>query len=274
MASGRSANSRITPLVKVASVKGVLALATGAVLFLSGCGGNSDSDTSTEETQPHSAAVVGGGSGSDADAQGSAGQASGYDSVQSGGTQPSLEVGKEGPSVPVRGGPQEPGVTPKQRQEATVASISLSSPAIEPATLGSPSALPPTYTCDGRDTWPELRWEGAPPNTKELALFVMGLQPGGGKVFFDWTVAGLSPELRGIKADRLPKGAVVGRNSFGRVGYSICPPPGQQETYFFALYALSEPSGAKKGFDPYALREQALRSSSNRGLMAASYARQ
>ena len=112
-----------------------------------------------------------------------------------------------------------------------------------------------------------------PAGTAELALFAMNVQPVGGKLFFDWAVAGIDPSLEGIEAGDLPKGAVTGRNSLGKVGYSICPAQGTGESYVFALYALPARLSAQKGFDARVLREEVLASSGNAGLLVASYAR-
>jgi phosphatidylethanolamine-binding protein (PEBP) family uncharacterized protein len=139
--------------------------------------------------------------------------------------------------------------------------------------VGSDGALPAPYTCDGKDSWPQLDWQGVPPGTEELVLFAMNAQPVGGKLFFDWAVAGLDPSLQGLEAGKLPKGAVIGTNSFGKSDYEICPPAGQAETYVFALYALPKRLSPAKGFDPHALREAALGASGNAGLLAVSYAR-
>jgi phosphatidylethanolamine-binding protein (PEBP) family uncharacterized protein len=147
--------------------------------------------------------------------------------------------------------------------------MALLSPAIPPA--GSIGAIPSTYTCDGKDSPPPLRWAGIPAGTTELALFAMNVQPVEEKLFFDWAVAGLDPGLESLESDRLPKGAVVGQNSFGKLGYSICPPQG--ETYMFALYALPKSLGAKRGFDPRELRKEVLEISGNVGLLPATYVR-
>jgi phosphatidylethanolamine-binding protein (PEBP) family uncharacterized protein len=149
--------------------------------------------------------------------------------------------------------------------------MSLESPALKPV-AGSVPALPATYTCDGKDSWPALRWAGVPPGTAELALFAMNVQPIEEKLFFDWAVAGLDPGLEGIEAARLPKGAVVGKNGFGKNGYSICP-PGVGETYMFALYALPQRLSPSKGFDPRELRKEVLGISGNVGLLPAAYLR-
>ena len=100
---------------------------------------------------------------------------------------------------------------------------------------------------------------------------MLGLEPVNEALFFNWAVAGLEPGLEGIEAGKLPKGATVGKNSFGKNGYSVCPPAGKPETFIFALYALPQPLSPQRGFDPAALRQQILGLSGNVGLMAASY---
>jgi phosphatidylethanolamine-binding protein (PEBP) family uncharacterized protein len=152
-----------------------------------------------------------------------------------------------------------------------VADISLQSPSSRPSSAG-PQALFAQYTCDGESTSPALRWQGVPQGTAELALFAMNVQPVGGKLFVDWAVAGLDPSLEEIEAGKLPKGAVVGRNSFGKSGYEICPESGG-ETYMFALFALPQGLAPAKGFDPLVLRKAVLETSGDVGLLALSYTR-
>ncbi len=262
----------------------ILALVVAMMLLAtSGCGGGDDSEGETPSTSTTATAEAGAEGG--AAAQGAGGTAPGAKDVRSSGTGSSGSasspgsgpVGKQGSKVPVPKAEPEPGLTPEQRQGATVASIELSSPAVKPATGGSTisstSTLPATYTCDGKNIWPEIRWQGVPADTAELVLFAMSLKLVESKLFFDWAVAGLGPALEGIDAGRLPRGAVVGRNDFGRVGYSICPVAGERETYFFALYALTERMNPQMGFDPHDLRKRVLEASGNGGLMAVSYAR-
>jgi phosphatidylethanolamine-binding protein (PEBP) family uncharacterized protein len=168
-------------------------------------------------------------------------------------------------------GEPEPGITPQQRREATVASMRLDSPSVPPSS-GGPGALPVQYTCDGKSTSPALHWQGVPEGTAELVLFAMNLQPVQGKLFFNWAVAGISPTSEEIKAGQLPKGAVVGRNSFGKVDYELCP-EGSTETYMFALFAIPQKLSPSRGFDPFALRKEVTDTSGNVGLLALSYAR-
>jgi phosphatidylethanolamine-binding protein (PEBP) family uncharacterized protein len=101
----------------------------------------------------------------------------------------------------------------------------------------------------------------------------MNAAPVGGKLFFDWALAGVDPAPGIINSAKLPKGAVVGQNSFGKAGYSICPPQGGAETYVFALYAVPGALSPKPGFDPAGLRQRVQAVSRRVGLLAATYAR-
>jgi Raf kinase inhibitor-like YbhB/YbcL family protein len=73
--------------------------------------------------------------------------------------------------------------------------------------------------------------------------------PGGN--FIHWVIAHLTPAGGGLSltAGEVPPGAVIGRNSFGSVGYrGPCPPSGPAHHYVVTVYALGQPSGLKRGF--------------------------
>jgi phosphatidylethanolamine-binding protein (PEBP) family uncharacterized protein len=178
---------------------------------------------------------------------------------------------KHGPHIKQPKGAPEQGPSPEQIAKATVADVTLQSPAIV-GSQGTLGRLSPTYTCDGQGKWPTLSWSGVPAGTAELVLFAMNLQPVEGRIFFDWAVAGLDPGLESIEAGKLPPGAVVGTNGFGKRGYEICP-GGAGETYMFALYALPRGLSPAKGFNPLALREQVLALSGNVGFLPTVYER-
>lgn len=291
MAQGTGDKRFLARSAKTASAGVILALAVAAFL-LAGCGGGS-SDTASSSTPSSDTTTAGSDSGSGASSPaGSGGVASsgptagatagagapstggatggGSGSAAAAGGGGSSSGSKHGRSVPQPSGEPAPKITPQQRREATVADMSLQSPSSQQSGAGPP-ALPAEYTCDGKSTSPALSWQGVPDGTAELALFAMNVQPVEGKLFFDWAVAGLSPELGEIEAGKLPKGAVTGRNSFGKTGYEICPESG--ETYMFALFALPKKLSPGQGFDPLELRKAVADTSGNVGLLALSYAR-
>lgn len=115
----------------------------------------------------------------------------------------------------------------------------LTSPAFTEAT-----PVPSRHTCDGDNLSPELRWRGAPPQTRSLALVMHDPDSPHGD-FTHWLSWGIDPA-----ADHLAEGSgnvprdSVGRNGFGNLGYGgPCPPPGgEPHRYFFELHALDVPS--------------------------------
>ena len=234
-------------------------LVLAAVLALAGCGGGDDS-SSDSVTTGTGAAEAGDGPGAKQDEKGAKGQGK-----QSAGES---EGGKQGPNAPQPKSEREPGITPKQRSKATTASVTLESPG-----FSSGVALPAKYTCDGANTSPPLRWSGVPEEAAELVLMVLNFQPVNEALFFDWAVAGLDPSLEKIAEGKLPADAIVGKNSFGKQGYGLCPPGAESENYIFMLYAIPEVLSPEEGFDPLKLREEVLAQSGNVGLLGTSYKR-
>ncbi len=134
--------------------------------------------------------------------------------------------------------------------------------------------FPSRYTCDGANISFPVRWSKVPSGTAELAMFLVKLNSPVNHPFYDWAVAGLNPNSHGVAAGQLPSGAVVGRNSFGQVGYSICPPRGSVEEHFvLRLLALPHRIAAKSGFDPGALFNEAEQSTKVVGLAGGVYTR-
>jgi len=118
-------------------------------------------------------------------------------------------------------------------------------------TLTSPgfangSAIPPTYTCDGKDISPALAWAGPPGGTKSFALVVDdpdAPDPAAPKTtWVHWVVYNLPAAAdrlpEGVAPAQLPAGTKQGRNDWKRTVYGgPCPPVGRHR-YFFKLYAL------------------------------------
>jgi Raf kinase inhibitor-like YbhB/YbcL family protein len=120
-------------------------------------------------------------------------------------------------------------------------SIKITSAAFQPG-----GSIPSKYTCEDRDLSPPLAWSGAPPGTKTFALIVDDPDaPDPAKpqrVYVHWVLYNIPattialPENASKKG--LPKGAVQGKNDWGKAEYGgPCPPIGRHR-YFFKLYAL------------------------------------
>lgn len=113
-----------------------------------------------------------------------------------------------------------------------MANFTLHTTAFDPG-----GAVPRRHTCEGEDTSPPLRWEGAPDGTRSLALIVDDPDAPVG-TFTHWVAWGIDPA-----GDGLPEGEAgpgEGRNDFGETGYrGPCPPPGHgTHRYYFRLHAL------------------------------------
>lgn len=136
--------------------------------------------------------------------------------------------------------------------------------------------IPKSNTCDGANVPLSFTWSDVPHGTAELALFVLSLQSVNGEgVFVDWAVTGLDPGSHGIAAGKLPAGAVVLTNSFGKAGYSICPPKGTHGTFLARLVALGHRLAIRPGVDGETLFQEAEAAARAVGVSGAgSYARE
>jgi phosphatidylethanolamine-binding protein (PEBP) family uncharacterized protein len=151
---------------------------------------------------------------------------------------------------------------------STLGTIALSS-----AAFAAGGAMPVRYTCDGAGLSPPLQWRNAPPGTAELFLLAIDLS-GGRDDAVQWAVGGLSPSLHGIAAGRPPAGAVVGRNSAGKVGWGgVCGARGRVHHVAFLLYALSRKLGLRAGFNPARVRGGLKGATLATGLTLATYRR-
>lgn len=107
-------------------------------------------------------------------------------------------------------------------------------------------AIPPQYTCEGRNVSPPLSWSGLPNNAKSLALIVDDPDaPDPAKpqrVYVHWVVYNISSQTTSFAENAsksaMVSGAVQGKNDWGKTEYGgPCPPIGRHR-YFFKLYAL------------------------------------
>lgn len=278
--ASRTGDKRLIAASAKATSAGLCLALVAAGLFLGGCGGGSaDPQSSTAAKSSTQAEAHSGSSGSTVGALPSQSESGSSQPTpaaqepaneQSPGSVPAGNGQKHGPRIAQPKGQREQAPTPAEVANLTVADMSLMSPSL-PAGPGGPAPLSATYTCDGKDSWPALSWSGVPAGSAELILYAMNVAPVAGKLFVDWAVAGIDPALTGIEATKLPKGAVVGTNSFGKRGYEICPEG--SEIYIFAVYALPRALSPQPGFDGRELRREVLDVSGNVGLFPVTYTR-
>lgn len=117
--------------------------------------------------------------------------------------------------------------------------------------------IPRKYTCQGGDVSPQLKWTGAPTNTRSFALIADdpdAPDPKAPKMtWVHWVLYDLPATTTELtediaKAPTLPNGAKQGITDFKRTGYGgPCPPPGGAHRYFFKLYALDTVLNLKSG---------------------------
>jgi hypothetical protein len=101
------------------------------------------------------------------------------------------------------------------------------------------SAIPLKHTCDGANVSPQLSWQGAPVETKSLALIMDDPDAPSG-TFVHWILFDVPPAFSEL-AEGVQRVGVPGANSYRKVGYNgPCPPPGPAHRYFFKLYALDQ----------------------------------
>lgn len=103
--------------------------------------------------------------------------------------------------------------------------------------------LPKTFTADGADISPPLRWDDVPPATKSIAVICLDPDAPGG-VWYHWLLYNLPARTVSIEQN-VPKqptvlgGAEQGLNDFNHVGYNgPVPPPGAKHRYYFRVMAL------------------------------------
>jgi len=119
--------------------------------------------------------------------------------------------------------------------------LTLSSTAFAPD-----GAIPPRFTCEGKDLSPPLAWSDAPQGTRSFVLIVDdpdAPDPAAPQMtWVHWVLYDIAPTATGlpeaVAPSALPAGTREGLNGFGRTGYGgPCPPTGRHR-YFFKLYAL------------------------------------
>lgn len=115
--------------------------------------------------------------------------------------------------------------------------------------------IPKKYTCDGENINPNLKIENIPNNAKTMVLIVDDPDAPEG-VFDHWIMWNIPSQINEIYENNVPKGAVIGKNSFGNHKYvGPCPPKGKYHRYFFKIFAIDLTLDA----DPNHSKEEILR---------------
>lgn len=110
--------------------------------------------------------------------------------------------------------------------------------------------IPVRFTCKGQNRSPALHWQGAPANTKSLALTVTD-PDAPFHTFIHWVLydlpAGTNRLPEGVPVEpQLPDGSRQGMNGFDLVGYEgPCPGGSSPHRYVFTIYALDSKLGLK-----------------------------
>ncbi|ELE9703069.1 kinase inhibitor [Enterobacter cloacae] len=121
------------------------------------------------------------------------------------------------------------------------------------------------FGCHGGNQSPQLAWKNPPVGTKSFAITMYDPDAPTGSGWWHWTVANIPADTTTLPADagnpngeKLPAGAVQGRNDFGYSGFGgACPPAGDKpHRYQITVWALNveqlpldkNASGALVGF--------------------------
>ena len=117
------------------------------------------------------------------------------------------------------------------KEVMSMAALQITSPAFQ-----NNGHIPSQYTCDGEDINPPLMIANIPQGTKSIALICD--DPDASGTWVHWVVWNIDPNVKEIKEDTVPTGAVEGLNDFRKHAYGgPCPPSGTHR-YFFKVYAL------------------------------------
>lgn len=127
-------------------------------------------------------------------------------------------------------------------------SLTITSPAFK-----MDSAIPARFTCDGKNTSPELIFSNVPEGTASLALIMedpdvpKNVREDG--MWNHWVVWNIPSAIECIGEGAVPPG-VMGINTNGDIAYGGPCPPDREHRYIFTLYALdallSLPQGSTK----------------------------
>jgi Raf kinase inhibitor-like YbhB/YbcL family protein len=104
--------------------------------------------------------------------------------------------------------------------------------------------IPKRYTCDGENISPPLDFASIPEETQSIAL-ISDDPDAPAKVWVHWVIYNLPKDTSHLQEnippqERLPNGALQGKNDSRTIGYTGPCPPGGIHRYYFKVYALNK----------------------------------
>jgi Raf kinase inhibitor-like YbhB/YbcL family protein len=121
------------------------------------------------------------------------------------------------------------------------ASFTLSSTAFD-----NNAPLPLKYSGKGKDLSPPLAWQNPPSGTSSYALICDDPDAPSG-TWTHWVLYNIPSSVKNIAEGKTPKGATLGKNSWGKATYNGPNPPSGTHHYIFTLYALDESLALSNG---------------------------
>lgn len=118
------------------------------------------------------------------------------------------------------------------------------------------TSIPLKYSGKGQNLSPPLAWQNPPSGTKSYALICDDPDAPGGS-WTHWVLYNIPSSVKNIAEGKTPKGATLGKNSWGKTSYNGPNPPSGTHHYYFTLYALDASLALPKGLTSGQL-EQAM----------------
>jgi hypothetical protein len=111
---------------------------------------------------------------------------------------------------------------------------------LESTAFDNGGTIPRKYGYKNGNLSPPLKIDGIPKNTSSLVLIMDDPDAMGavGKVWVHWVLWNISPNIKEITENSIPKDSSEGKTDFGEIGYGGPAPPDKEHTYIFKLYAL------------------------------------
>jgi Raf kinase inhibitor-like YbhB/YbcL family protein len=115
-------------------------------------------------------------------------------------------------------------------------------------------AIPLKHSGKGQDISPPLAWSNPPSETKSYALICDDPDAPSG-TWTHWVLYNIPSNVKTIEEGKLPNGATLGKNSWGKTSYGGPNPPSGTHHYIFTLYALDVALALPSGLTSDQLRQ-------------------